>query len=320
MGARSHVAHVTLTRLPQQQTETMIARLTQGKALPAEVHQQLVLKTDGVPLFVEELTRMVLESGLLSEREERYELTGPLPPLAIPTTLHDSLMARVDKLATVKEVLQVGATLGQEFTYDVLRTVAGLDEDTLQSELRRLVEAELLYQSGFPPQARYIFKHALIRDAAYQQMLRSKRHQVHQTIAQVLEREFAETTETQPELVAYHYTEAGLREQAIPYWQRAGRRAIERSANIEAVGHLTQGIALLKQLAETPARLQQELELQTALGTALMPTRGYAAPEVEQTYSRARSSASRSERRRNSFPPCGGSGTFTPCGRKYSRR
>jgi class 3 adenylate cyclase len=286
-GARSHVAHVTLTRLPQQQTETMIARLTQGKALPAEVHRQLVLKTDGVPLFVEELTRMVLESGLLSEREERYELTGPLPPLAIPTTLHDSLMARVDKLATVKEVLQIGATLGQEFTYDVLRAVAALDEATLQSELSRLVEAELLYQSGFPPQTRYLFKHALIRDAAYQQMLRSKRQQVHQTIAQVLEREFAETTATQPELVAYHYTEAGLREQAIPYWQRAGRRAIERSANIEAVGHLTQGIALLKQLAETPARLQQELELQTALGTALVVTRGYAAPEVEQTYSRA---------------------------------
>ena len=145
-GARSHVAHVTLTRLPQQQTETMIARLTQGKALPAEVHRQLVLKTDGVPLFIEELTKMVLESGLLSEREERYELTGPLPPLAIPTTLHDSLMARVDKLATVKEVLQVGATLGQEFTYEVLRAVAVLDEDTLQSELSRLVEAELLYQ------------------------------------------------------------------------------------------------------------------------------------------------------------------------------
>jgi len=252
------------------------------------VHRQLVLKTDGVPLFVEELTKMVLESGLLSEREERYELTGPLPPLAIPTTLHDSLMARVDKLATVKEVLQVGATLGQEFTYNVLRAVAALDEDTLQSELSRLVEAELLYQSGFPPQARYIFKHALIRDAAYQQMLRSKRQQVHQTIAQVLEREFVETTATQPELVAYHYTEAGLREHAIPYWQRAGRRAIERSANIEAVGHLTQGIALLKQLAETPARLQHELEFQTALGTALMATRGYAAPEVEQTYSRAR--------------------------------
>ena len=197
-------------------------------------------------------------------------------------------MARVDKLATGKEVLQVGATLGQEFTYDVLRAVAVLDEDTLQSELRRLVEAELLYQSGFPPQARYLFKHALIQDTVYQQMLRSKRQQVHQTIAQVLEREFAETTATQPELVAYHYTEAGLSEQAILYWQRAGWRAIERSANIEAVGHLTQGIALLKQLAETPARLQQELELQTALGPALMVTRGYAAPEVEQTYRRAR--------------------------------
>src|SRR5881275_2004876 len=132
----------------------MSGRVAHGKALPSEVVAQVVAKTDGVPLFVEELTRMVLESGLLQEREERYELTGPLPPLAIPTTLHDSLMARVDKLATVKEVLQVGATLGQEFTYEVLRAVAALDEETLQRELSRLVEAELLYQSGFPPQAR----------------------------------------------------------------------------------------------------------------------------------------------------------------------
>jgi class 3 adenylate cyclase/predicted ATPase len=287
-GERSRLAQVTLTRLPQQQTATMIARLTQGKALPGEVLRQLVLKTEGVPLFVEELTKMVLESGWLSAREERYELMGPLPPLAIPTTLHDSLMARVDRLTTVKEVLQLGATLGQEFTYDVLRAVASLDEETLQRELHRLVEAELLYQSGFPPQARYRFKHALIQDTAYQQMLRSKRQQSHQRIAQVLERQFAETTATQPELLAYHYTEAGLLEQAIPYWQRAGRRAMERSANVEAVGHLTKGIASLKQLADTPARLQQELECQTALGTALMATRGYAAPEVAQTYSRAR--------------------------------
>ena len=164
----------------------MVASVAGEMALPREVVQQIVAKTDGVPLFVEELTRMVLESGLLSEREEHYELTGPLPPLAIPATLHDSLMARVDKLATVKEVLQVGATLGQEFTYDVLRAVAGWMR-TPSRGLRRLVEAELLYQSGFPPQARYIFKHALIQDAAYQQMLRSKRQQFHQTIAQVLE-------------------------------------------------------------------------------------------------------------------------------------
>jgi TOMM system kinase/cyclase fusion protein len=287
-GVRSHLAQVTLTRLPQQQTATMIARLTQGKALPAEVLRQLVLKTDGVPLFVEELTKMVLESGWLSAREERYELTGPLPPLVIPTTLHDSLMARVDRLTTVKEVLQLGATLGQEFPYDVLWAVSSLDEGTLQRELHRLVEAELLYQSGFPPQARYRFKHALIQDIAYQQMLRSKRQQSHQRIAQVLEGQFAEATEAQPELLAYHYTEAGLLEHAIPYWQRASRRAMERSANVEAVGHLTKGIALLKQLEDTPARLQQELECQTALGTALMATRGYAAPEVAQTYSRAR--------------------------------
>jgi predicted ATPase len=197
-------------------------------------------------------------------------------------------MARVDQLATVKEVLQLGATLGQEFPYSVLRAVSSLEEGTLQCELGRLVEAELLYQSGFLPQARYRFKHALIQDAAYQQMLRSQRQQFHRAIAQVLERQFAATTETQPELIAHHYTEAALLEQAVPYWQRAGRRAIERSANQEAVGHLTRGIASLKTLEATPARLQQELECQTALGTALMATRGFAAPEVAQAYSRAR--------------------------------
>src|SRR6266853_567821 len=184
---RSHLTQVTLPRLPRRQAAEMAGRVAHGKTLPAEVMEQVVAKTDGVPLFVEELTKMVLESGLLQEREERYELRGPLPPLAIPTTLHDSLMARLDRLATVKSLAQLGATLGREFSYALLRSVAALDEATLQSELRRLVEAELLYQSGFPPQATYRFKHALIQDTAYQSLLRSTRQQYHQRIAQVLE-------------------------------------------------------------------------------------------------------------------------------------
>src|SRR2546427_2171411 len=165
---------------------------------------------------------MVLESGLLQERAERYELTGPLPPLAIPTTLHDSLMAWLDRLAAGKGLAQLGATLGREFSYALLQAVAPWDEETLQRGLQQLVEAEFLYQRRLPPQATYLFKHALIQDTAYQSLLKSKRQQVHRQIAQVLEGRFIETVEAQPELVAHHYTEAGLTEQALPYWQRAG--------------------------------------------------------------------------------------------------
>ena len=189
---RSHLTQVTLPRLPRQQATEMTDRVAHGKALPAEVVEQVVAKTDGVPLFVEELTKMVLESGLLQEREDRYELTGPLPPLAIPTTLHDSLMARLDRLATVKSLAQLGATLGREFSYALLHAVSPWDEETLQRGLHQLVEAELLYQRGLPPQATYLFKHALIQDAAYQSLLQSTRQQYHQRIAQVLEARFPE--------------------------------------------------------------------------------------------------------------------------------
>jgi predicted ATPase len=287
-GASSHLTQITLNRLTWKQVEVMVEREAGGKTLPAEVVQQVVAKTDGVPLFVEELTKMVLESELLREREDHYELTGPLPPLAIPATLQDSLMARLDRLATAKEVAQLGATLGREFTYELLHVVLPLDEETLQRELAKLVEAELLYQRGLPPNARYFFKHALIHEAAYQSLLRSKRRQYHQKIAQVLEERFLEIRETQPELLAYHYTEAGLSGQAIVYWHRAGQRAIERSANMEAIGHLIKGLELLKALPDTPERIQQELTLQIILGVPLTVTKGYAAPEVEQIYARAR--------------------------------
>src|SRR5215831_12620676 len=238
---RSHLTQVTLPRLPRRQAAEMTDRVAHGKVLPLEVVEQVVAKTDGVPLFVEELTKMVLESGLLQEREGRYELTGPLPPLAIPTTLHDSLMARLDRLATVKGLAQLGATLGREFSYELLQAVSPWDEATVQQGLSQLVEAEFLYQQGLPPQATYLFKHALIQDAAYQSLLRSTRQQYHQRVAQVLETRFPELCETQPELLAQHYTEAGVLAPAVPYWQRAGQRAIERSANVEAIGHLTKG-------------------------------------------------------------------------------
>jgi predicted ATPase len=197
-------------------------------------------------------------------------------------------MARLDRLAAVKGLAQLGATLGREFSYELLRAVAPWTEEIVHQGLHQLVAAEFLYQRGVPPRATYTFKHALIQDVAYQSLLRSTRQQYHQRIAQVLEAQFPETVATQPELLAQHYTEAGLVEQAIGYWQRAGQRALQGSAHVEAVAHLTQGLAVLTTLPETPARLEQELALQAALGPALRATQGVAAPEVARAYTRAR--------------------------------
>ena len=284
---RSHITPLTLNRLDRPQVEALIRHVAGGKALPEEVTQHIVTRTDGVPLFVEELTRMVLESGLLREAEAHYVLTRPLASMPIPATLHDALMARLDRLPAAKAVAQLGAVLGREFAYALIQALESLDEVTLQARLGELVAAELLYQRGRPPHATYRFKHALIQDAAYASLLKSTRQQMHQQVARVLEAQFPETMETQPELVAQHYTEAGLTEQSIPCWQRAGQQALQRSANSEAVQHLTKGLELLATLPEAPARPQQELELLIALGPALMATRGIAAPEVEQTYARA---------------------------------
>jgi predicted ATPase/class 3 adenylate cyclase len=285
---RAHLTQVTLPRLPGRQAAELTGRVAHRKPLPPEVVAQVVAKTDGVPLFIEELTKTVLESGLLQEREERYELTGPLPPLAIPATLHDSLMARLDRLATAKGLAQLGATLGREFACDLLQAVSPWDEETLHRGLQQLVAAEFLYQRGLPPQATYTFKHALIQETAYQSLLRSTRQQYHQRIVQVLEARFPELCETQPELLAHHATEAGLHAQAIGYWQQAGQRAIERSANLEAIGHLTRGLGILTSLPDTLERAQQELAMQTTLGPALAVTKGHAAPEVLHAYARAR--------------------------------
>jgi class 3 adenylate cyclase/predicted ATPase len=283
------ITHLNLNRLDHKQVETMVEQITGSKALPTEVLKQIVAKTDGIPLFVEELTKMVLESGLLREQERSFELTGPLPALAIPATLRDSLMARLDRLAPVKEIAQLGATLGREFSYELLQAVSDLNEGSLRSGLARLVEAQLLYQLGPAGNGTsYMFKHALIQDAAYQSLLKSRRQQYHQRIAQVFVERFPETAATQPEILAHHYTEAGLVETAIAYWQWAGERAIEHSANLEAISHFTKGLELLPALPESPQRNQQELDLLTTLGVALIATKGYAAPEVEKTYTRAR--------------------------------
>jgi predicted ATPase len=278
---------ITLNRLGRTQDEAMILSLTGEKTLPTEMVEQVIAKTDGVPLFVEELVKMILESELVREQADRYVLTGPLPPLAIPSTLHDSLMARLDRLSTARELVQLGAVLGREFAYELLQAVSPVDEMTLQQGLAQLVEAELVYQRGLPPRSRYIFKHALIQDAAYQSLLKSTRQQYHQRIAYVLAEQFPEIVETQPELVAHHYTEAGLSEAALPYWQRAGQQATQRSAHVEAITHLTRGLALLSILPDTPECARYELSLPVALGVPLQATKGYAAPERRQAYARA---------------------------------
>ena len=285
---RSHITPLVLNRLERLQVEALITQRAGGKPLPAEVVQYIVAKTDGVPLYVEELTKMLLASPLLREEADQYVLTGPLRTVAIPDTLQDALMARLDQLKTAKEVAQLGAVLGREFPYELLQAIAPQDEKTLQAGLAQLVGAELLYQRGRPPRARYIFKHALIQDAAYASLLKSTRQQVHQQVAQVFEARFPALVETQPELVAQHYTAAGCAEQAVRYWQRAGQQASDRSAHVEAISHFTTGIEILKSLPETPERAQQALTLHIALGAALQMAKGMAVPEVEHTYTQAR--------------------------------
>jgi class 3 adenylate cyclase/predicted ATPase len=285
---RSHLTPITLNRLERPQVEGLVTRLAGGKALPAEVLEHIVVKTDGVPLYVEELTKMLLESDLLGREAEQYVLTGPLLAVAIPDTLHDSLMARLDQMNAAKEVAQLGAVLGREFTYEMLQAITSQDDETVQAGLEQLVAAELLYQRGRPPRAKYIFKHALIQDAAYVSLLRSTRQRVHQQVAQVLEACFVDGVEIQPELVAHHYTEGGCAEEAVVYWQRAGQQAIARSANREAISHLEQGLEVLAKLPQTHEQLERELDLQMALGSALVATRGYTDARVGQVYGRCR--------------------------------
>src|SRR5262245_5433195 len=285
---RSYLSEITVNRLSHAQVEQIVTGMTDGKTFPAAVLQQILTKTDGVPLFVEEITKAILESGQLKALDGYYEFTGSLRTLTIPATLHDSLMARLDRLMTAKVIAQLGATLGRQFSYALLQAVTQLNDRTLQEELHRLVEAEIVYQRGVPPQATYTFKHALIQDAAYESLLRSTRQHYHQRIAQVLEAQFPEMAEAQPELLAHHYTEAGLTENAVPYWHKAGQRASERSAHMEAISHLRQGLALLQTLPETSQRLQRELDLYISLGASLLAVKGYAASEVHETYTYAR--------------------------------
>ena len=290
------VAMVTLGRLDRVEAKTLVERVTGGRELPAEVLAQIVVKTDGVPLFVEELTKHVLESGLLVEGPDRYRLDGPLPPLAIPSTLQDSLMARLDRLAAVKDIAQIGAAIGREFSYPLLHTVVGHDEPTLRAALAQLEDSELVFRSGELPAARYTFKHALVRDTAYESLLKSRRQILHQKIAETLREHFADIVEAEPELLAHHFTEAGLAKTAIEYWGRAGDLALYRSAFKEAIAHLGKAIEMTEALAGAGEVDQtgRRLKLHVAYAHAMIAAHGHGAPETVAAFVRARELAAHS--------------------------
>lgn len=288
-GGQPHVATMTLNRLVGHDGEALVHKLAGDAGLKPELVAEIVERTDGIPLFVEELTKAVLESGEQERRVSAVLAASPAPTLAIPATLHASLIARLDRLGTVaKEIAQIGAIFGREFTYELIEPLAQWATPTLDAGLVRLTHAGLLFCHGAPPNATYTFKHALVQDAAYQSLLRATRRQYHAEIAQLFERERPDVVETEPELVAHHYTEAGDFERALRYWHQAGRRAARRSANAEAIGHLTRGLEILLRLPETRERTERELEYQMSLGPVFIAMKGHGAQEVGRTYSRAR--------------------------------
>ena len=282
------VSMLALNRLDRRDRTALVLHVSAGKALPYEVVDQIVDRTDGVPLFVEELTKSILESGLLREEADRYVLDRALPPFAIPTSLHDSLMARLDRLASVRHVAQIGAAIGREFSYSLLRKVSRLAPDELHAALARLVASELVFQRGAPPDAIYTFKHALVQDAAHGSLLRNVRQQMHAQIADALETDSPELMDSQPELLAQHYSEAGLVEKSAAYWGKAGRRSATRSAMTEAAAQLQKGLDQLALLPDSRERQQQELEFLSALGPALRFVKGQATPEMGHAFARAR--------------------------------
>jgi class 3 adenylate cyclase/DNA-binding response OmpR family regulator len=284
----AHVASLSLGRLGRRQALAMVAGVVGGKTLPAEVLEQIVAKTDGVPLFVEELTKTVLESGLLRADAGAYVLDQSLSPLAIPSTLQDSLMSRLDRLAPIKEIAQIGATIGREFSYRLLEAVSPVRGPALQDALGRLMEAELIHGRGTPPEATYTFKHALVQDTAYASLLRSRRQQIHAEIAGALTERPADQINVAPAIIAHHYTEAGLYEPAAHHWLSAAELALSRSGVLEANRHVDAGLAVVRRVPEGQNRKSLELAFLVAKANALLPLKGYSTPETVAALSAAK--------------------------------
>jgi predicted ATPase len=283
---QAHVTALMLNRLDPREGTALVQRVAGNAALPDNIVAEIVERTDGVPLFVEELTKAVLEAGA-DGSPAALSRTASMS-LAVPATLHASLMARLDRLGAAKEVAEIGSVIGREFAYELLAAVARIDETELRRATDRLVDAGLVFRRGTPPAATFLFKHALVQDAAYGTMLRGKRQAVHARIAEVLEARFPETVDTQPELLAHHFGQAGLATKAVAYCLNAGQRATDRSAMAEALAQITKGLEMLSALPEGTERDRQELDLQVALGKALIAAKGYSAPETGRAYARAR--------------------------------
>jgi len=284
--SRSHVSHLTLSRLSDEDVRALITQIAGDQKLPTALIAQVVQKTDGIPVFVEELTRMMLELGVV-EGGGMVDPATLIHLMEVPETLQDSLLARLDRLGDAKDIAQVGAVLGRTFGYDLVLAVSQYDETTLRQQLTRLVDAELLYQRGAAPNATYTFKHALIQEAAYALLLRSTRRVLHDRVATVIETQFASLAEQQPELVAHHLAEAGRTNDAVQAWTRAGLRAMQRSALLEAMTQLKRALALIESMPPGATRDPLELRTLTTLATAYSSTRGYAAPETVAAYARA---------------------------------
>jgi class 3 adenylate cyclase/predicted ATPase len=288
-----HVTMLNLSRLPPRLRAQMITHVTSGKALPKEIADQIIDRTDGVPLFIEELTKSVVESGVLTEAGDHYTATLPVPLLAIPTSLHASLLARLDRLAPVREVAQIAAVLGRQFSHELISAVAPMPRPQLDDGLAQLVRAELIFQRGTAPDAEYTFKHALVQDAAYDSLLKSKRAQWHSKVAQVLEGEFSDAVAHEPELLAHHFTEAGLNNRAVPYWTRAGQRALERVAFAEAVKHLAMALNVNDRLPGSVERDRKELQIRLLLASAYFGWLGWGDMEIQRTLEPVRDLAKR---------------------------
>lgn len=277
-----------LGRLDPASVHQLASQAAEGHDLPAEIEQYIIEKTDGVPLFIEELTKAIIESGAVKLESGSYELAGGLQDLAVPTTLQGSLIARLERAGGRRDIAQVASVIGREFTANVVAAVAHVDEETVARGLSALVSADLIYPiEGHPETRAYRFRHALIQDAAYDSLLKSARQQYHSAIAKTLETQFSETAAEQPELVANHYSSAGAVEAALQWWSRAGQKALGRSANLEAISHFSRGLELLEQMSESPSRIETELAMLAQRGTALIATKGFAAPEVGETFRRA---------------------------------
>src|SRR5262249_31281315 len=285
---QSHVTLLALSRLSPRENAVMIRQVAKGKEFPATLLEQIVMRTDGVPLFIEEMTKSVLESDVLQEENGTYVLVGSVPLLDIPTTLQASLVARLDRLPSLRVVTQAGAALGREFSYTLLRAVCGLTDTELVPLLEQLVASELVHQRSVVPHALYTFKHALVQDAAYDTMLKGQRAEIHARIVEVYEHEFPEMPERNPDVLAHHCTEAGIFEKAVDYWLKSARLSLDRSAGIEAQAQVEKAKTLLPKITDVAARQQFEGRVQVALSDTLMMTKGFAYPEAAAALSRAR--------------------------------